>query len=59
MDVFSDNGREGDFHDTVNANGIVLRRDETFSIPTIEKGRLERSNPFSDRLPTFDSAIRL
>lgn len=59
MDVFSDNGRKGDFHDTVNASGIVLMRNETFNIPTIEKGRLERTNPYSERLPTFDSAIKL
>ncbi|MDS9914910.1 DUF6012 family protein [Pseudomonas aeruginosa] len=59
MDVFSDNGRKGDFRDTVNSSGIVLERHETFRIPTIEKERLERQNSLSNRLPHFDSAIRV
>jgi hypothetical protein len=59
MDVFSGNGRKGDFHDTVNSSGIVLERHETFHIPTIEKVRLERQDFLSNRLPFFESAIKL
>lgn len=49
--------REGDVRDVLSGPGVVVKREERFMVPTIERGRLLGNSWETVRLPAFGHAF--
>lgn len=59
MDAEPNMRRQGDFEDVISHNGLIVYRDETFRVPTIERGRLDGDECTGMyQLPSIAAAFR-
>lgn len=49
---------EGDVNDILARNGLIIERNETFKIPTIERDRLFGKHAKNERFPSMEAAFQ-